>query len=254
VEKEAGESSLKEQSSSKELDPIWSKYKELEQLVKDKDEQLKAVSNNQTILHTSLRRALSQKEKELEELKNSKEERASLASNVIEKLIRSDNSRELNELRHKLASDGARLGRVVHIRAGMRVHENWEDGSASKLLQKRRADLKAKRATLESRQEAARHASDERLQLGVEDNDPASALEMMEQIESVRLHLDSVRRQEAELAEEDQALFHEKAAHIRSLKLVASEDASRFRSQPKVRWLTYVVDIGLVFLSCGFQT
>jgi tousled-like kinase len=234
VEKEESESVLPEQSSSKDLDHIRAKYKELEQLVKDKDEQLKAVSNNQTILHTSLRSALSQKVKEMEELKTSKEKHATLASNVIEKLIRSDNAREMNELRHKLASDGARLGRVVHTRTGMRVHENWEDGSASKLLHKRQADLKAKRATLESRQEAARRASEERLQEGVEDNKRASALEVMEQIESVRLHLDSVRRQEAELAEEEQALFDEKTAHIRSLKLVASEDASRFRLRPKV--------------------
>jgi tousled-like kinase len=234
VEKKSSDSSLQEPSSSKELDQIRSKYKELEQLVKDKDEQLKAVSNNQTILHTSLRAALSQKEKQLEKLKNAKEEHAALASNVIEKLIRSDNAREMNELRHKLASDGARLGRVVYTRTGMRVHENWEDGSASILLQKRRADLRAKRAVLERRQEAARRASEERLQEGDKENDPANALEVMEQIESVRLHLDSVRRQEAELAEEEQALFDEKAAHIRSLKLVASEDASRFRSRPKV--------------------
>lgn len=247
VEKKASDSSLQEPSSSKELDRIRLKCEELEQLCKDKDEQLKAVSNNQTILHISLRAALSKKEKELEELKKSKEAHATLAANVIEKLIRSDNAREMHELRHKLASDGARLGRIVYTRAGMRAVESWEEGSASKQLLKRRADLKAKRAALESRQVAAHRASKERLKEANKENDPAIALELIEAEESVRLHLDSLRGQEDELADEEQALLDEKAVHILSLKLVASEDASRFRSRPKVS----VFGVSFLFSSCG---
>lgn len=221
------------ESAAKEMEQIRQKCEELEQQCKDKDAQLKAVSNNQTILHTSLRTALSQKEKELEELKQSQEAKSALATSVIEKLIRSDNAREVNELRQKLASDGARLGRIVYTRAGMRAVESWEEGNASKELAKRRAELKSKRTALERRQEETRKASEE-LEKSKE-NDSASVLAVLEAKESVRLHLDSMQAKEAELAEEEHALMLEKADHIRSLKLLASEDASRFRSRPKVR-------------------
>jgi len=224
--------SITSTSASKELEQMRLKCEELEQLCKDKDAQLKAVSNNQTILHTSLRAALSRKEKELEEFKASQESKSALATSVIEKLIRSDNSREVNELRQKLASGGARLGRIVYTRAGMRAVECWEEGNASKELQKRRAELKSKRAALERRQEEARKAA-EHLEESKE-NDSAGTLAVLEAEESVRLHLDSIQQKERELAEEEEALMLEKADHIRSLKLMASEDASRFRSRPKV--------------------
>jgi hypothetical protein len=42
---------------------------------------------------------------------------------------------------------------------------------------------------------------------------------------------------ERELAEEEMALNDEKGAHIRALKRVASEDASRFRTRPKVCYI-----------------
>ena len=169
-----------------------------------------------------------------------KRRREHLADGVIETLIRSDNAREMNELRQKLASDGARLGRIVYTRAGMRAVESWEEGNASKELQKRRADLKSKRQALEQRQKEARKASEQLEKDGNEGGD-MNALAVLEAEESVRLHLDSIQQQEAELAEEEHALMLEKADHIRSLKLMASEDASRFRSRPKVRQSCHVL-------------
>ena len=220
-----------QESSSKELDRIRTKCQELEQLCKDKDAQLKAVSNNQTILHTSLRAALTQKEKELEKFKELQEEKSALAASVIEKLVRSDNARQVKDLRQKLASDGARLGRIVYTRAGMRAVESWEEGTASKELQKRRTELESKRTALEQRHEVARKASEQ-----LKENDTANVLGVREAEESARLHLNSIRQQEVELAEEEHALMLEKADHIRSLKLITSEDASRFRSRPKVSY------------------
>lgn len=220
-------------AESKHLDRLLQKCEELEKQVKDKDAQLKAVSNNQTILHTSLRAALVQKEKELDEYKTAQEKKRALADGVIETLIRSDNAREMNDLRQKLASDGARLGRIVYTRAGMRAVESWEEGNASKELQKRRADLKLKREALEQRQKEARKTS-EQLEKDGKENGNMNALAVIEAEESVRLHFNSIQQQEAELAGQEHALMLEKADHIRSLKLLASEDASRFRSRPKV--------------------
>ena len=52
--------------------------------------------------------------------------------------------------------------------------------------------------------------------------------------ETIRMHLDEVRREEANLNEEERALLIEKQAHVRALKRVASEDSSKFRQKHKV--------------------
>jgi tousled-like kinase len=68
----------------------------------------------------------------------------------------------------------------------------------------------------------------------VDGNVAMTCFDAREAIELVRFHLDTVRLQEHELAKEELALNDEKGAHIRALKRVASEDASRFRSRPKL--------------------
>lgn len=204
-------------------------------------DQLKAVSNNQTIMHTALKASLCQREKELEELKKSKERNAARTSLVMEKLIRVDSAREAKELRQKLASDGARLGRITYTRAGMRSVETWEEGHAAKIMHRRKVDLETKKQALIERKgkvEAAAKGFSEGKEEVTEAIDGLvlnDALSIMEAQESVRLHLDGVTKEERELREEEQSLKKEKADHIRSLKRVSSEDASRFRTRPKVR-------------------
>jgi tousled-like kinase len=172
----------------------------------------------------------------------------------LEDLSRSDAAREARELRERLATDGARLGKIVYTRAGMRSVETWEDGRASKQLMLRKTVLQEKRRTLEQRQTAAKRVI-KQVEESKENQSDVSAssdhdetdlvggihvrtpLEAMEAFESVRFHLSNVRRQEKELVLEDQTLNDEKCAHIRALKRVASEDSSRFRSRPKVRYV-----------------
>jgi len=78
---------------------------------------------------------------------------------VIEELVRKECEREAKELRQKLASDGARLGRLVSSMVGVgsrvksgKVVENWEEGHASVVLKERREDLRRRRAELERRE------------------------------------------------------------------------------------------------------
>lgn len=240
-------------SESTESARLRSRVEELEKLCHDKEEQLKAVSNNRTILHTALKSAVAQREKELEEAKQSKDRLAKNAMRVIETLVRSESARDARELREKLALDGARLGRIEYTRAGLRnTVESWEDGHATKQLQKKRKELQAQRKALEQRQEAARRAA-MRVQepLNNKENQSPSGtdgadvelvggiliqneLDAAEAEESVRFHLTNIREKEKELDKEEQALNDEKGAHIRALKRVASEDASRFRSRPTV--------------------
>jgi hypothetical protein len=226
-------------TSVQELEKLRRQCQELEQTVRDKDQQLKAVSDNQTIMHTALQAGLRQRKKELDEANQSLEMLATTTSGVIERLVRAESAREAHELRDKLASDGARLGRIVYTRAGMRTVETWEDGHSSKALQKRRADLKAKRQALEKRQEAVLQA----VQRFEKEGGPvetfgglmiSDGLSAMEAKESIRMHLKTLAVLEAEFAEEERALNDAKAKHIREWKRAQSEDSSHFRSRPKV--------------------
>jgi hypothetical protein len=207
-------------------DHYWhAKYLKLQQLLQDKDEQLKAVTNNKTILHTALQSALEKTKKELACETERYENRVVRTSTELEDLLRWKATRQAKEVREKMASDSARLGKIVVSRAGMRAVESWEEGYATRDMEHRKYELCDKRVVLEARLEATR---------GVKEN-VSSRLEAMEAHESVRMHLEGVQAKERELAEEEQALNDEKGAHIRALKRVASEDASRFRARPKVR-------------------
>lgn len=252
------------------VDKLQMKIHELTSNLHEKDEQLKAVSNNQTILHTALKQALSQKQNEFDSLKKHTNSRTKETSKLLEHLIRTETVQTAKELRDKLASDGERLGRLVYTRAGFSGVETWEEGWGSRNLKKKRIALHKKRQDLEQRQVDAKRVAARFLpknhHIGVDEdknekatndgqggqeevdnaNSTASAkvvvggilvnnaLTAMESIESVRLHLATIRQQERELAEEDQVLYDEKGTHIRNLKRVASEDASRFKSRPKV--------------------
>lgn len=198
------------------------KCAQLQQLVKDKEEQLKAVTNNKTILHTALQAALEKTRQEMDALKKSAKDKLSETNKVLEDLLRWKSSQQAKELRDTLAANGARLGRIVYARAGMRALESWEEGYATKDLEQRKQTLKEKQKALEARA---------KLPLEKEN---ASPLEAIEAREAIQMHANNLKREEEELAKEEQALNDEKGAHIRALKRVASEDASRFRSRPKV--------------------
>jgi len=263
-----------------ELQRLRQQCQALQQSCQDKDEQLRAVSNNRTILHSALQASLQQREQEIASLQQKTSDREARTAEVLEDLVRADACQEAREIREKLAADGARLGRIVTATAPSRVPsqmlmqrvvmESWEDGHASKLLQNKRADLQARRATLVERQKAALQAeervlkqqlaspgaietlstvikgdpisSGESAETSNTDNDPiivggvevCTVLDAREAIEFVHWHLSNIHQKEKELAIEEQALNDEKGAHIRALKRVASEDAPRFRNRPKL--------------------
>ena len=241
-----------------------------EQLCEEKDAQLKAVSNNRTILQTAQAKALKQREAELTTAKEKYTEYSSKVNVVVEDLMRKQALADAQRLREQLAADGARLGRIVTTRAGMRSVESWEDGTASRHLQERRTYLMAQRAKLEERQKKVKAAvsifasggaqqqqsmtttnhnnkengknrasttndNSQVAQPVVEGIALLTRLDAVEALESVRFHLDTVQRKLKELQEEEERLQEEKVGHIRALKRLASEDGSRFRSRPKVR-------------------
>ena len=248
-----------------EMAQLQRKCQQWEQLCQEKDAQLKAVSNNRTILQTATQTALKQREEELATTQETYNSYVSKVNVVLEDLMRKQALQDVQRLREQLATDGARLGRIVYTRAGMRSVESWEDGTESRHLQERRAQIMAQKKKLEERQRQAKAAvqvftaqqqqqTSDNKENGPNQPDAAAShtkspvakpvvegitlktkLDALEALESVRFHLDTVQRKLKELQEEEQRLQEEKVEHIRALKRLASEDGSRFRSRPKVR-------------------
>ncbi|KAL7486769.1 hypothetical protein ACHAW6_012362 [Cyclotella cf. meneghiniana] len=125
------------------------KISNLQKQLDEATSQNKAIKNNQTMVTLQLQATLKNRTAQLEELKQDSNARMTKAMNVIEHLVREESLRKAQELRQKLASDGARLGRLVasRVHGGMRSHpiESWEDGNQPKLLKLRRGDLRKKR-------------------------------------------------------------------------------------------------------------
>eukprot|EP00537_Pseudo-nitzschia_pungens_P019485 CAMPEP_0172410516 /NCGR_PEP_ID=MMETSP1061-20121228/76922_1 /TAXON_ID=37318 /ORGANISM="Pseudo-nitzschia pungens, Strain cf. pungens" /LENGTH=1058 /DNA_ID=CAMNT_0013146705 /DNA_START=98 /DNA_END=3274 /DNA_ORIENTATION=+ len=237
----------------------------LQQKLHDKDEQLKAVTGNKTILHTALQQALTKARTELANLQESSASRDKKVRSVLEESLGWKFETRAKELRAKLSADGNRLGRIVSTRAGMRVIDTWEEGYAAKDWQLRKERWKRKRTALLEKQDALKQKlkAQQRQGQSAQSPEPSSAaatsttattsaasesidpplspLEVQEAQESIQMHLEALLREEKELLAEEQTLNDEKGAHIRALKRVASEDGSRFKTRAKLND-RYVLD------------
>ena len=247
---------------------LLGKIEELQKQLEDANARNNSIRNNQTMISTNLQRQLKSLKTELESVRRETNVKTTKAMDVIERLVREESIREAKDLRQKLASDGARLGRLVSSRVGLRSHDHWEDGHDPLVVKQRKAELKQKREALERRREDLAKAvqthsgimspesrSSQTLQsadtiLDSEASNNQSDLAMMndfdrfEANETIKMHLDEVRREEAKLHEQERALQIEKQAHVRALKRVASEDSSKFRLKHKV---SHVYIVSLVF-------
>ena len=205
-------------------------------VLEDTTAQLKAVNNSRTIYQSQLNSALQQRESELSKLSQKFHSLQTKSQGVIEDLARKEAARQARELRQTLASDGARLGRLVYSRPTggymQQALETWEDGEEAKLLQRTRRELQQQRESLQQQKESIRmKEGDDQDQQHKEHEHPLDALEKQKAMER---KIRSLQQQEKDFTLKDQQLTIEKGAHIRSLKRVASEDASRFVSRPKL--------------------
>jgi hypothetical protein len=242
--------------TAKKLAALQEQCLALEQACQEKEEKLKTVLNNRTIQYATLQASLAQKDAALQQSWQSHQDFSGRTRTVLERLYAQEAERDAAALRQRLANTGARLGRLVHSRAGMRMVETWHEGPARQELMEQRQALQQQRQNLERRQAAAKRAMK---QAGARhDKDDGSAKEgtlnntspdqevltvggieirtqfdAIEAMESVRYHLSVIRKEEKELITAEQKLEDEKVMHIRALKRVSSEDASRFRSRPK---------------------
>ena len=233
-----------------QLVSLQRRCEELEHALKETTEQLSAIRNHRSILHANLTVSLERCQSQLTAAKQTHAEELHRMTRVVEEGVRRQAEQEAAAVRATLAMNGARLGQIVVQRVGMRTVEAWQDGQATKTLQATKAKLKKERAELEKRKEAAKQAS-QRIALkagkvdssDVADGDEgepvgglviSNRLEATEALRSVEYHLSELARRENDIVREEQALNLEKAAHVRGLKRVNSEDNSRFRSRPKL--------------------
>ena len=250
---------------------MLSKIEELQKQLEDANARNNSIRNNQTMISTNLQRQLKSLKTELESVRCENTVKTTKAMDIIEKLVREESIREAKDLRQKLASDGARLGRLVSSRVGLRSHDHWEDGHDPLVVKLRKAELKKKREALERRREdlskAQQAHSNNRAVMSPErstdtmldseasnnyhDLAQMNDFDRFEASETIKMHLDEVRREEAKLNEEERALHTEKQGHVRALKRVASEDSSKFRLKHKVSQIClYVVPKLLINCIC----
>ena len=141
--------------------------------------------------------------------------------------------------------------------------KSWEDGHAPKRLKMKRDELRTRREELERRKNellleknvistTTSSINDESNSTitnisGNHDDESSDILttmndlDRMEAHETVRMHIDEIKRQEIELDNEEKALNIEKRGHIRALKLLSNEDSSKFRVHRKVRPVFFVL-------------
>lgn len=235
--------SLKNENSS-----LKAEISSLQTLLRDKMDQLNAVSNNQTIVHAHLKAQMLQCEKNIVNLQDELKMRNSQTADVIESLIRKQSMREVVDLRQQLASDGARLGRLVFNRVGMHSVESWEDGLISKSLKKRKDELRRKKLTL------LKQKSDQSIDEVEENSELLEFSDMDIQSESIEMQIKEIHRQELMIEKDEDSLYLEKASHIKALKRLACEDASRFNSRPKVNAIIFLCNkyLCIIFIYSRF--
>jgi hypothetical protein len=97
VEKETQDTHLNDRLA--ELEDLRKKCQQLEQCCQDKDQQLKAIANNRTILDSALRTAVQQRDDEIKSLEREKETMLMSFRTELEKFVRRDANQQGRELR-----------------------------------------------------------------------------------------------------------------------------------------------------------
>ena len=114
-----------------------------------------------------------------------------------------------------------------------------------KELKAKKLVLKQKREALEKKLKEAKgrggtHDDDDR-----DDSAPQDlvwdSFQREEFEQAIHFHMEELERKEKDLQKEEESLRWEKAAHLKELRRVKNEDASRFKNRPKVCIILYCV-------------
>lgn len=138
---------------------------------------------------------------------------------------------ERQEARMRIRHDLLRLGNVSVVRAGTVISEGWEDGQVFKDIQVHLKFLTEQREAIEKHRKSLKKGKTDR----IEGNEGDAAMvdeEFLVQEEMCRSRLLSIKREEETLLRDRDRYELERARHLREMRRIRDEDASRFNNFP----------------------
>jgi tousled-like kinase len=165
--------------------------------------------------------------------------------NFTKMLLVEKSTLEWKTARQKCMENRLRLGQFVTQRQGASFVENWVDGYAftdlskqQEKIGKEREEVERQRKLLGKRKPVS--SATAKQPKAAKDGDvflkpaekPLSMSEFYEQDEILKLRSASLKKEESDIQLELEKLEKERNLHIRELKRIQSEDASRFNSHP----------------------
>ena len=193
---------------------LQAQIQQLQQQVQDQQSQLQAVSNNRSILHDALQQQLLTLKTQHAQTKEQHQLYQRQVLLQLQKTTIAQIQYFQKEKSMRMETLNQRIGRMPQNR------DEWVPGTAFQELQQERDKLKQQKINLEERQS---HAKKQQKKLS------KTTLESREAIESVRFHLQNLKKQEKYLQEQALALQNEKLQHIQNVKQLWNEQASRFK-------------------------
>ncbi|KAM3186092.1 hypothetical protein ACTXT7_005052 [Hymenolepis weldensis] len=153
---------------------------------------------------------------------------------IIRDLLIEKSVLERKTTRQKVMNDRLRLGQFVTQRQGVHFEEKWVEGNRFKELDQRRKqieevkeEIERKRKQWNKRKPGADNRKNSRARC-----DEVSVDEFYEQMEIYDLRKQLLLKEDKEITSELERLDRERNLHIREIKRIANEDASRFKDHP----------------------
>lgn len=170
-------------------------------------------------------------EKELKELKEQEQQKQQKRMKVLSDLLISVAKAERQDARTKVCQDSVRLGHAGVIRVGTVISEIWEDGQALKDIQVHLRSLLEQKEAIERHRKSVKKRQTDKSEGS--DSEPGMAEEeFLIQDEICKSRLQGIKREEDAALRERDRYELEKQRHIREIKRIRDEDASRFNHFP----------------------
>ncbi|VDM32675.1 unnamed protein product [Hydatigera taeniaeformis] len=153
---------------------------------------------------------------------------------IIQDLLIEKSLLERKTTRQKVMDDRLRLGQFITQRQGVHFEEKWVEGYRFKELDARRKNIEGIREEIERKRKQwnKRKPGSENKKNSKARWEEVSVDEFYEQIEIYDLRKQMLAKEDKEIQSELERLDRERNLHIREIKRIANEDASRFKDHP----------------------
>ncbi|KAA0185452.1 TLK1 [Fasciolopsis buskii] len=163
------------------------------------------------------------------------QENAQRSREVIRELLIEKSVLERKTTRQKVMENRLRLGQFVTQRQGAHFEEKWIEGSRFKELDQRRKNIELVREEIERKKKQwnkRKPSLGDGKKNSKSRGDEVSVDEFYEQLEIYDLRKQMLVKEDKEIQMELERLDRERNLHIREIKRIANEDASRFKDHP----------------------